>query len=80
MEKISEMGGWYDAERNAAGKWMESRSNGVCDGCGLNKICDMPPEQYQKEIGLDELTQITDTPTDPLFYQEVRRVRPEVTA
>ena len=76
MKIIEQQGGWVKSERKLATEMMESRTNPVCAKCAYSRICDAPPEQYQKKYGLDELQPAdTDRLNDPLHFQKERRVR-----
>ena len=73
MERIEADGGWYESERKRAIDGMGPRSNETCDKCSLNRVCDSPPEQYQKKFGLSELIPMNgEIETDPLCFQKTR--------
>jgi hypothetical protein len=79
---IEQEGGWHASERARASQWMERRENEVCRACCYNRICDRPPEQYQRKYGLTELRPVLadERPDDPLYFQHTRRVREAVSA
>jgi hypothetical protein len=73
IQVIEKVGGWYEAERQAATYTVRGRANAVCDGCQYAPVCDKPPEQYQRKYGTDELRPQAGEPiTDPLIFQRKR--------
>jgi len=83
LDKIILTGGWAAAELCLAQNLLSPRNNPTCHSCQYRMVCDRPSEQYQREIGIEELTCQHGDPTlgeevtlvtDPLIFQKARGV------